>query len=210
MRFGSRDLWGSLVVLALIAAISGERADGSLPLGAAGTGGTAGAFLVATSELRDPRFTGTVVYMVHHDDTGAMGLVINRPIKGIPLTDLLKDAGVDASGVSGEVLVHFGGPVQPGTGFVLHSTDYQQQGTHTLGPEIALTTDPGVLQAIGRGKGPRRHLMTLGYAGWAPQQLEGEIAAGHWEVVPADAALLFDPDAATKWKRAMARKTIVL
>jgi putative transcriptional regulator len=210
MRQNSRRLWALLGVLALVTATSGEPEKGDLASAAAGAGGTAGMFLVATPELRDPRFTGTVVYVVHHDGTGAMGLVVNRPIKEVPIAQLLKDGGVDASGVTGDVLVHFGGPVRPAAGFVLHSTDYQQDGTLTVGPDIALTTDAEVLQAMGRGKGPRRSLMALGYAGWGSGQLEGEIAAGVWEVVSADAALLFDPDATTKWKRAMARRTIVL
>ncbi|MFB3816534.1 MAG: YqgE/AlgH family protein [Candidatus Methylomirabilales bacterium] len=172
--------------------------------------GLSGRFLVATDELRDPRFARTVVYLVHHGPGGAMGIVVNRPIDDVPLAKLLESAEMDATGVSGTVPVHYGGPVDRGRGFVLHSADYQQAGTHLLARGIALTTDAQILRAIGTGKGPAKFLMALGYAGWAPGQLEGEIAAGAWVDVPADPALLFDEPAERKWERAMARRTIVL
>lgn len=205
MQYHARHL-GRLLALVLIVVVPGERAAGTVSQAQY----HGGKFLVATTELRDPRFVQSVVYMIHHDASGAMGLVINRPMGEMSLAELLKGAGLDSTGIKGSVGVHYGGPVQAGRGFVLHSTDYQGDGTRTVGQGIALTTDARILQAIGSGKGPRQYLVAVGYAGWGPGQLEREISSGAWEVVPADAGLLFDDDAATKWERAMARRMIIL
>ncbi|MDE2179485.1 MAG: YqgE/AlgH family protein, partial [candidate division NC10 bacterium] len=116
----------------------------------------------------------------------------------------------ESTGVSKQIRVHFGGPVEPGQGFVLHTADYTIEGTEVVADGIAVTARPEILRAIGTETGPRRSLFALGYAGWAPGQLEAEIKAGAWEIVPADEALVFDEHAETKWKRAMARRTIHL
>jgi putative transcriptional regulator len=169
-----------------------------------------GQFLVATDELRDPRFIRTVVYMVRHDAGGAMGLIVNRPIGEAPLSELLDRLGMDGKGVNGQIRVHFGGPVEPALGFILHTTDYVTEGTYVVKDGIAMTSRPEILRAIGTGAGPRRSLFALGYAGWAPGQLEAEIKASAWEIVPADEALVFDENYEKKWERAMARRTIQL
>ena len=173
-------------------------------------GNLAGQLLVATNELRDPRFVRTVVFMVRHDAGGAMGLVVNRPVGEVPLADLLNRLGIEGRGVGGEIRLHYGGPVEPNRGFVLHTADYAVAGTQVIQNGIALTLQPEILHAIGAGTGPRRSLFTLGYAGWAPGQLEAEIAAGAWITVPADAGLVFDERSDKKWERAMARRTIEL
>jgi putative transcriptional regulator len=173
-------------------------------------GNLTGRFLVATPELRDPRFVRTVVYLVRHGAGGAMGLIVNRPIRSVPLTRLLDEIGMDTTGVQGEIRLHYGGPVEPGQGFVLHTSEYATDGTQVIAGGIAVTANPEILRAMGGGSGPRRVLFALGYAGWAPGQLEGEIAAGAWEIVPADEALIFDEKYDTKWDRAMARRTIQL
>jgi putative transcriptional regulator len=204
----ARATWLLGFVLAVgLAGAGGQGAPAAERPQAAGLGGR---FLVATDELRDPRFARTVVYLVRHGTGGAIGIIVNRPIEDVPLAKLLESAEIDATGVSGTVPVHYGGPVDRGRGFVLHSTDYQETGTHLVAPGIALTTDARILRAMGTGKGPAKYLMALGYAGWAPGQLEGEIGAGAWVVVPADPGLLFDEPAERKWERAMARRTIVL
>jgi putative transcriptional regulator len=169
-----------------------------------------GQFLVATDELKDPRFTRTVVYMVQHDAGGAMGLIVNRPMGEVSLADLLEGLGLDGKGVNGEILVHYGGPVEPGRGSVLHTAEYKIDGTQVVKDGIAVTSQPEILRAIATGTGPRKSLFVLGYAGWAPGQLEGEIKAGAWEIVPADEALVFDNNYEKKWERAMARRTIQL
>jgi len=184
--------------------------DGSAAAVRPTAGNLAGQLLVATNELRDPRFVRTVVFMVRHDAGGAMGLVVNRPVGEVPLADLLNRLGIEGRGVGGEIRLHYGGPVEPNLGFVLHTTDYTTEGTQVLQGGIALTSQTEVLRAIGAGTGPRRSLFTLGYAGWAPGQLEAEIAAGAWITVPADAGLVFDGRSDKKWERAMARRTIEL
>jgi putative transcriptional regulator len=177
---------------------------------AAQSAGLAGQLLVARPDLRDPRFSRTVVYIVHHDAGGAMGLIVNRPIGEAPLSELLEQAGVEGKSVNGKIRVHFGGPVGAPRGFVLHTADYKIDGTEVVKDGIAVTAQPEILRAMGTGTGPRKSLFALGYTGWAPGQLEGEIKTGSWEIVPADKALVFDEDYETKWERAMARRTIRL
>jgi putative transcriptional regulator len=172
----------------------------------------AGQLLVATESLRDPRFAHTVVYVVQHDASGAMGLIVNRPIRELLLAPLLRQFGLDDRGVTGSVLAHYGGPVERRLGFFLHSAEYATTGTERIAADIALTPQPGVpglLADLARGAGPRKSLFALGYAGWAPGQLEGEIDQGSWITVPADPALLFDEDAARKWDRATARRLTI-
>ena len=205
--------------LAGLAAIVGLLALGSGVTGVGATTGKAvapqpaslaGQLLVARTELRDPRFIRTVVYLVQHDAGGAMGLILNRPIGEASLSELLEQARVEGTGVNGKILVHFGGPVEPGRGLVLHTADYKIEGTQVVKDGIAVTARPEILRAMGTGTGPRKSLFALGYAGWTSGQLETEIKAGSWEIVPADKTLVFDENAETKWERAMARRTIRL
>ncbi|CBE68771.1 conserved exported protein of unknown function [Candidatus Methylomirabilis oxygeniifera] len=169
-----------------------------------------GQLLVARDELRDPRFVHSVIYVVHHDAGGAMGLIVNRPIGEVSLSELLEQAGLEHTGIKGKIRVHFGGPVEPGQGFVLHTADYTIEGTEVIEGGIAVTARSEILRAIATGTGPRQSLFALGYAGWAPGQLDAEIKAGAWEIVPADKMLVFDENADTKWERAMARRTLYL
>jgi len=209
----------SLWYLARLTAIAGLLASGPglQDIGAttgkavaAQSASLAGKLLVARPELRDPPFSRTVVYIVHHDARGAMGLILNRPIGEASLSELLERAGVEDKSVIGKIRVHFGGPVEAPRGFVLHTADYKIDGTQVVKDGIAVTARPEILRAIGTGTGPRKSLFALGYAGWASGQIEGEIKAGTWEIVPADKALVFDEDYETKWERAMARRTIHL
>lgn len=173
----------------------------------------AGHLLVATPDLDDPNFHRTVVYMIHHDATGAMGLVINREIGRGPLGKLLDAFGLEGEGEGegeAEIRVYAGGPVERERGFMLHSPDYQGEDTVVLSDQVAMTSSLRVLEDLAAGKGPMRSLFALGYAGWAPRQLEAEIAAGAWIVVDADEALLFDDDVETKWQRAMDRRGVDL
>ena len=198
-----------VAAILLVAVLTGAPAGGTavpVPKDAS----LAGRLLVATAELTDPRFVQTVIFMVGHDATGAMGLVINRPIGRIAIAALLEQLGEDGRGVGGELRVHYGGPVEPMQGFVLHTAEYAGADTRVVGDGIALTTDPKVLRAIGAGSGPRRSLFALGYAGWAPGQLEAEIRSGHWVDVQADEKIVFEENADKKWERAMARRVIRL
>ncbi|MDO8478457.1 MAG: YqgE/AlgH family protein [Candidatus Rokubacteria bacterium] len=173
--------------------------------------GLAGQLLVATSELEDPRFTRTVIYMVRHDArTGAMGLVVNRQLGEVPMAVLLKQSGLPSAGAKGSVRLHVGGPVEATRIVVLHTDDYAGPDTVKVANGVAVTAEPSILQSIAEGRGPRRARFTLGYAGWAPGQLEAEMEAGYWIVVPSDDAIVFDDAYETKWDRAMARRRINL
>ena len=201
---------GAVLGLLLFTLAVSPRGAGPATGGAAPIDNLTGQFLVATDELRDPRFIRTLVYVIRHGDAGAMGLVVNRPVASGPIVEVLKQLRLDTSGIQGDIRVYYGGPVEPGLGFILHTTDYSISNTVPISGSIALTADPAVLRDIGRGAGPRRSLFAMGYAGWSPGQLEGEIAAGTWEIVPADDTLLFDAADDTKWERAMARRTLRL
>jgi len=171
----------------------------------------AGQLLVATPELEGPTFTRTVIYMVRHDArTGAMGLVVNRHLGEVPMAVLLKQSGLPGEGAKGSVRLHVGGPVEATRIVVLHTDDYAGPDTVKVASGVAITSDPSILQSIAEGKGPRRARFTLGYAGWAPGQLEAEMEAGYWIVVPSDAAIVFDDANETKWDRAMAKRRINL
>ena len=165
----------------------------------------AGQLLVAMPGMKDPRFAKSVIYMCAHNADGAMGLVLNRALDQLSFTDLLDQLGIDSSGMSESIQVHFGGPVETGRGFVLHSPDYQQEGTLVVSATVALTATVDILRAIAAGSGPRRHLLALGYAGWGPGQLDGEIRANGWLNVAPDDDLVFDGNLTRKWERAMAK-----
>jgi putative transcriptional regulator len=165
-----------------------------------------GQLLVAMPQMQDPRFARSVVYLcAHSEDAGAMGLVVNKPLGSLTMSELLKQLDIASSGPVGSHLVHFGGPVEAGRGFVLHTADYSEDATLVVGGNIALTATLDILRAIGDGRGPRRSLFALGYAGWAPGQLDAEIQANGWLSVAADDGIIFDPDHDRKWNRALAK-----
>ena len=166
-----------------------------------------GQFLVATPQMGDPRFAETVILMVRHDETGAFGIVINRPVETRSLASLLEALGDKDSDAKGEVRIYAGGPVEPTTGFVVHSAEYHQTGTINIDGQVAVTSNPAVLRDMGAGKGPAQTLVAFGYAGWGPGQLENELAQHAWFTEPEDPKLLFDGDAASLWKKALDRRS---
>jgi putative transcriptional regulator len=158
-----------------------------------------GQFLVAMPEMGDERFRGAVIFMVGHTDEGAMGLVINQPVEDMRFVDVLEDLGL---GEKDEVIrlpstvrdreVLRGGPVQRGRGFVLHSPDYFREGnSYEVSDEICLTATLDILKAIAFSGEPADAVFALGYCGWAPGQLENEIALNGWLTVPFSRDLLF-------------------
>ena len=167
-----------------------------------------GRLLVATPELEDPNFDHTVIYIMKHDETGAMGFVVNRPLARGPVAELLKGLGAESEGAKGETILHYGGPVELQSAFaVLHTGEYAGKGTNVVGG-FAVTGNVEIVQAIARGQGPRQSLFVLGYAGWAPGQLEAEMKAGAWFSIPADESLIFEGSSDSKWERAVARRKI--
>jgi putative transcriptional regulator len=167
-----------------------------------------GQLLVAMPQMRDPRFARSVIYMCAHSADGAMGLVVNRRVGSITFDDLLKQLNIGPNKRNDEIRVHFGGPVEQGRGFVLHSSDYSQSGTLRVDDEVALTATLDILKEMASGGGPRRSLLALGYAGWGPGQLDAEIQANGWLSVSSDEALIFDADLDHKWERAIGKISI--
>jgi putative transcriptional regulator len=169
-----------------------------------------GQLLVATAEMRDPRFVETVIYMVKHGAEGAMGIAINRPIAKGSLEELLKGLGVESKGAKGEIILHYGGPVSPEAAFILHSDDVLFESSTRVKDGIAMTSDRKLIEALARGKGPRQSLFAFGYAGWAPGQLEKELQANAWFVVSGDKEFIFGKDAEKKWRRAIDKRQVPL
>jgi len=169
-----------------------------------------GKLLVATPEMGDPRFAESVIYIVKHNREGAFGLIINRPIAKGPIADLLKGFGQESGDAKGEIIVHYGGPVSQNQGFLLHTDDVLMEDSTKVKDGIAMTSNTKLIDAIAHGKGPRQYLFLLGYAGWAPGQLEGEIQADAWFVIPNDNSLVFGQDADKKWHQALDKRQIPL
>ena len=164
-----------------------------------------GQLLIAMPGMQDERFYKTVIYLCAHTDDGAMGLVLNQVIKGLSFPGLLEQLGIDGGVSDRSVPIHFGGPVESGRGFVLHSNEYQQDATLEVDGDISLTATVDILKAIARGRGPKHSLLALGYAGWGPGQLDDEIRANGWLQAPADMDLIFDDDQVDKWERSIAK-----
>ena len=171
-----------------------------------------GQLLVAMPQMQDPRFARSVVYLcAHSGEAGAMGLVVNKTIDTLTIDELYTHLKIEQTRRANRPQpVHFGGPVDPGRGFVLHSPDYREDGTLGIGDEFAMTATLDILRAMGKGEGPQRCLLALGYAGWAPGQLDAEIQANGWLLVPADDAIIFDPDHDQKWQRGLAKLGVEL
>lgn len=194
-----------LLVLTLVATATADERSATL-----GGRSLAGRLLVATETLRDPRFSRTVIYVVRHGAEGALGLVVNMPIGDVPFARALEPFGLEVPPGSGTVRVYYGGPVEMRRGFVLHTPDWTGDSTVVIDPHFALSEDPKVLQAMARGGGPRRALFCLGYAGWAPGQLDAELGSGAWGIAPADERLVFDEEPQAKWIEATTRRLLDL
>ena len=172
-----------------------------------------GQCLIAMPGMGDERFDRTVVFLCAHSADGAMGLIVNKPADKVTFVDLLTQLGiVDEDNAirlpekARNVPVHNGGPVETGRGFVLHTPDYVLNEATIVTPnEICLTATVEILRAIATGGGPAQALLTLGYAGWAPGQLEHEISNNGWLHCTADRGLLFDSDIDAKYGKAIAK-----
>jgi putative transcriptional regulator len=188
-----------------------------LPLAGAATtdlgtpgGSLKGQLLIAAPEMDDPRFAHAVILLVQHDERGALGIIINRPVGEMSFADLLKAVGQTGSAVPGKLRIFAGGPVELNSGFVLHSTEYHREETQDIDGRVAMTSSAGVLRDIAVAKGPKKSLVAFGYAGWGPGQLESEIMRHDWFTEVEDPALVFDEDRALVWKEAMARRSQAL
>jgi len=167
----------------------------------------AGQLLIAAPTMRDPRFDHTVILMVRHDRSGALGIVINLPREERPLASLLALLGEKDADVGGTVRIFAGGPVQPEVGFVIHSAEYRQPETIVVDANVAVTSTREILHDIADHKGPMKSLVAFGYAGWAPGQLEGELERRAWFTAPGDPKLIFDEERDKVYDAAFARRT---
>lgn len=148
-------------------------------------------FLIATPALNEGFFAGTVTYICEHGESGAMGIVINQPLE-VELGEILDHLDIETTAEPCDATVLAGGPVQIDHGFILHRPQGDWEASLKISEDIFLTTSRDILCAIARGKGPKQHLVALGYAGWSAGQLEEELAQNSWLTVRAAPAILFD------------------
>ncbi|GBF27829.1 hypothetical protein MnTg02_02888 [bacterium MnTg02] len=175
-----------------------------------------GQFLIAMPTMGDPRFDRSVIYVCAHSADGAMGIVINQRAPNINFVELLEqleihpdENQIETPSNFDDMAVHVGGPVETGRGFVLHSSDYYvADSTLPIDDGVFLTATIDILRAIATGSGPDRSLLALGYAGWAPGQLESEIQSNGWLNCPSDPDLIFDGKLEKKYHQALAKMGI--
>ena len=164
----------------------------------------AGKLIVAMPAMGDPRFERSVILICAHSDDGAMGLIVNKPVPDFSFAELLEQLKITTKGNGRDISVHFGGPVERGRGFVLHSADYTSgKATTPVRGGLGMTATLDVLEALARGSGPKQALLALGYAGWGPGQLESEIARNDWLVSDLAEDLIFSSKDSAKWTGAL-------
>lgn len=162
-------------------------------------------FLIAMPSLTEGIFAHSVTYLCEHNEHGAMGIIINRPI-GIALSEILEQLDIGEVRNHGTDPVMAGGPVQTDRGFVLHRTNEKKwESTLSITDEISLTTSRDILDALAHNEGPDRALVALGYAGWGAGQLEQELAANAWLTISADSAILFNTPSEKRFDAAIAK-----
>lgn len=162
-----------------------------------------GKILIAMPYLQDPRFSQSVIYICGHDDTGAMGLIINKPLLTVTFKELLEQMDIPVMADSPNFPVHYGGPIEIGRGFVLHTTDYLTETSVIINGDFALTATLEVLRAMSHNRGPVQGLLALGYVGWSEMQVEKEIQDNGWIVIDATPDLVFNQDFDEMWRLAM-------
>lgn len=161
-----------------------------------------GQLLVATTLITESCFNRSVLYVCAHGEDGAMGVLVNHPLPELTYGNVLEQLKIEVPKDFKEPPVYLGGPVEGARGLVVHSPDYSHADTVHLADDISVTSNLQVLHAIAAGNGPAKHLLALGYAGWAPGQLEAEIEANSWISVPSTSKLIFDTPDADKWNLA--------
>lgn len=176
-----------------------------------------GKMLIAMPSMSDPRFERSVILVCTHSDEGAMGLMVNRTLDEVIFKDLLIQLGIDAGERTMDIPVRFGGPVEPGRGFVLHTlagkVPDDDDGSMRIGDDLAMTTTRDILEDFAMGRGPQTAVLALGYAGWGPGQLDDEIRANGWLTVDRDNDIIFGRERDTapsrendhKWQAALAK-----
>lgn len=165
-----------------------------------------GQVLIAMPGMSDPRFQKSLVYLCSHSEEGAMGLIVNKPADRLTLGGLLRRLDIKPCDKVEDDPVRYGGPVETMRGFVLHSGEFPgDEGTLRVEDDVSMSFSMDVLHAIARGEGPRRSLVALGYSGWAPGQLEGELQMNGWLACKPDEEMLFGAEDDGKWDKALAK-----
>jgi len=154
-------------------------------------------------QMKDPRFDHSVVFVCGHDKNGAMGIVINRHISDLQLSGLLEQMEVKVNKIRNDPLVHFGGPIEMGRGFVLHTSDYLHKTSVKMKGEIVLTANMDILKILAEKDKPRKFILALGYAGWSAGQLEKEIQSNSWLQVEPDEELVFSRRLDKIWQKSL-------
>ncbi|WP_010297935.1 YqgE/AlgH family protein [Candidatus Odyssella thessalonicensis] len=169
-----------------------------------GRGFLTGKLLIAMPFQEDPRFSQSVIYICGHDDTGAMGIMVNKPLLTVDFSDLLEQLGIEFSKkMVPNIPVFYGGPVEIGRGFVLHTLEYGSDSTVGISGNFALTATLDVLRALANNHGPAHTVVALGYVGWGAGQLEQEINSNGWLIIDATIDLVFQQDYQELWRSAM-------
>ncbi len=162
--------------------------------------------MIALPGMPDPRFEKSVIFMCAHSGEGAMGIIINKAVEGLSFRDMMEKLNVAVTAMTSDPPILFGGPVQTGRGFVLHSGEFEgNDSTMAVTDDVSLTATLDILRAIASGKGPEKSLFALGYAGWDGGQIEDEIRANGWVHCDADNAIIFDDALDNKWSRALGK-----
>ena len=161
-----------------------------------------GQFLVSMPSLEDERFFKTVIFMCAHSKEGAMGIIINKKIDYDLYPDLLQQLGIDKPLSNKKLFLRYGGPVESGRGFILHTDEVIRKESITIDKGIVLTSTAEFFGDLAKGKGPKKSILALGYAGWEPGQLENEITSNSWMNLSTDSGFLFDEEVSNKWYEA--------
>ena len=163
-----------------------------------------GSLLVAMPGIGDPRFDSSVILMCMHNENGAMGVVLNKPVGHIPLAEFISSEAAEDGEQNAVLEVHFGGPVEQNRAIIVHSSDCSEYaGTEFVSEHFGLTTSKDILEDIGNGTGPSNLIIVLGYAAWAGGQLESELRRNSWLICGADPGIVFRTDKAGMWNAAI-------
>ena len=159
-----------------------------------------GQLLLATPKMTDFRFEKAVILICSHSAAGAMGIIVNKPTTELKFTDILKQLQINTYKINQQQKIYFGGPVEFGRGFVVHSPDYENtESSIVIRKDYFLTANKEILKDIANGFGPKNSLLALGYAGWGPGQLENEIFSDSWLICDPDPHLVFSLKPELKW-----------
>ena len=161
-----------------------------------------GQFLISMPSQKDVRFEKTVIYLCAHSKDGAMGIIINKKIDYDLYPDLLEQLGIDKPLLDKKLLIRYGGPVETGRGFVLHSDEVIQKESLTIDKGVALTSTSEFFDELSSGRGPKNSILALGYAGWGPGQLEEELSLNGWVTLKTNSEFIFDEEVSNKWNKA--------